>query len=64
MQLQEEHEDLLGLIAQQEVELNVFKNKMIVLMGEQQVEKIEEEVKEIVEEQYGVYTNYRSVMVD
>jgi chromosome segregation ATPase len=58
--LQEEHADLLGLIAQQEVEISVFREKLHKLLG-QDVETVEREARDNVEKQYGVYTNFRDM---
>lgn len=57
--LQEEHADLLGLIAQQEVELSVFKSKLATILGESTAAQIEMEARDSVEKQYGIYTNFR-----
>ncbi len=61
-QLQEEHADLLGLIAQQEVELSVFREKVEKMFGTQVTTSIEQEARDHVEKQYGVYTNFREIV--
>jgi DNA repair exonuclease SbcCD ATPase subunit len=58
--LEEEHADLLGLIAQQEVELSVFREKLQKLLGQDLV-IVEREARDNVEKQYGVYTNFRDL---
>lgn len=61
--MQEEHADLLALIAQQELELSVFRTKMVDLVGVDTTHHVEEEARLKVEERYGSYTDYRSVEV-
>lgn len=58
--LEEEHADLLGLIAQQEIELSVFREKLQKLLGQDLV-TVEREARDNVEKHYGVYTNFRDL---
>lgn len=58
-ELQEEHSDLLGMLAQQEVELSIFKRKLLLSLGPDKITDVEEEAKSSVERMYGTYTNFR-----
>ena len=58
--LQEQHSDLLGLLAQQEVELVVFKDVLEQYSGNEAVSHAEDESKRITVEKYGFYVDYRS----
>lgn len=58
-ELQEEHSDLLGMLAQQEVELSIFKKKLLLSLGPDKIASVEEEAKSSVEQMYGTYTNFR-----
>jgi uncharacterized protein (UPF0303 family) len=62
--LQEQHSDLLGLIAQQEVELSVFKNAIGSKLGREVVSEVEEEAAKSVVDIYGSYTNFRKYSLD
>jgi hypothetical protein len=59
-ELQEEHTDLLSLLAQQELELGVFRSKMSKLSGLKAVQTTEEEARNAAIEKYGTYTEFRS----
>ena len=59
-ELQEEHSDLLSLLAQQELELSVFRNRMLSLSGSSVVSTVEREAREASIEKYGSYTEFRS----
>ena len=61
-QLQEQHTELLSLLAQQEVEINVFKHAVEERLGEDSLSTIEEEAQQNVVRLYGSYVNYRSGM--
>jgi hypothetical protein len=63
-QLQEQHSELLSLLAQQEVEINVFKQKMEEKLGEETMTTIESEAQQNVVKLYGSYTNYRKYQDD
>jgi len=58
--LQEQHSDLLGLLAQQEVELVVFKDVLEQYSGNEAVIHAEDESRRITVEKYGFYVDYRS----
>lgn len=58
--LQEQHSDLLGLLAQQEVELNVFRTALEKTAGFNAVIQTEEEAQKVAIEKYGCYTNFRN----
>jgi hypothetical protein len=62
--LQEQHSDLLGLLAQQEVELSVFKDVLEQEAGNKAVQLAEEESKRVNIEKYGYYTDFRNYTVD
>ena len=59
MELQEQHADLLGLLAQQEVELDVFRNVLEQLVGSDKVQMAEEKSQLMAIKKYGSYTNFR-----
>ena len=58
-ELQEQHNDLLGLLAQQEVELGVFKDKMKEVGGKDIYKLCMSEAKRLVERRYGSYVAFR-----
>lgn len=58
-QLQEEHSDLLGLLAQQEVELSIFRATVEQELGDNVMKSTDTKVKQIVVDKYGSYTEYR-----
>ena len=58
--LQEEHADLLSLLAQQELELHVFKSTMSKLSGSGAVRTTISEARRAAIEKYGLYTEFRS----
>ncbi len=62
-ELQEQHSDLLGLLAQQEVELHVFKQRLYVVATDQ-YDKAEKEARRIATERYGAYVSFRSTDSD
>lgn len=57
--LQEEHSDLLELLAQQEVELSVFRKAVEDRFGSNEFQNFEELAHKNVVEMYGTYTNFR-----
>eukprot|EP01035_Chromulina_nebulosa_P016851 gene16851-22336_t len=57
--LQEEHTDLLGLLAQQELELTIFKETLEKSSGLSYVIQAEEEAQLGAIERYGSYVNFR-----
>ncbi len=57
--LQEQHTELLGLLAQQEVEISVFRQVMSDKLGDETVSTVEEEAQQNVIRLYGAYTHYR-----
>lgn len=58
--LQEEHTDLLGLLAQQEVELKVFRETLEVEAGEKAVERANEKAQRVAIDLYGTYVSFRA----
>ena len=62
--LQEQHSDLLGLLAQQEVELSVFKAALGEKLGSEVVETVEQEAEKSVIDMYGSYTNFRKYALE
>ena len=60
--LQDEHSDLLGLIAQQELELKIFQDKLEKAMGSIGVHEAVKLAEEQAIKRYGVYINYRDDM--
>ena len=58
--LQEEHADLLMLLAQQELEVGVFRSRMSKLSGAVAVRSTETEARQAAIEKYGTYTEFRS----
>ena len=60
LELQEQHADLLGLLAQQEVELSVFRGVLEQSSGgDEQVRRAEEKSQLMAIKKYGTYTNFR-----
>jgi len=57
--LQEEHADLLGLLAQQEVELKVFRSSLEALGGESSIDSANDEARRTAIELYGTYVSFR-----
>ena len=62
--LQEQHSDLLGLLAQQEVELSVFRAALGTRLGTEVVETVEQEAERSVVDLYGSYTNFRKYSLE
>jgi len=58
-QLQEAHNDLLALLAQEEVELNVYRDVLGERVGEAAVEEAHARAQTAVTERYGAYVNLR-----
>lgn len=58
--LQEEHTDLLGLLAQQEVELSVFRLTLEAEGGFVALQRAESQAQQVATEKYGSYTNFRA----
>ena len=59
-ELLEEHSDLLSLLAQQELELKVFRGSMFKLSGAAAVKTTEAEARRAAIEKYGIYTEFRN----
>jgi uncharacterized coiled-coil DUF342 family protein len=57
--LQEEHADLLGLLAQQEVELKVFRDALESEAGVDAIEAANEQAQRIAIDLYGTYVSFR-----
>jgi len=63
-ELQEQHADLLGLLAQQEVELSVFKSALGSKLGAEVMNAVKQEAEKNVIEMYGTYTDFRKYSLD
>ena len=61
---EEDHTDLLSLIAQQEVELGVFRRQLALCGGETAVMTAERLTQEEAEERYGFYNDFRRGTLD
>lgn len=60
MELQQQHTDLLSLLAQQEVELDTFREKVSELLNDDYLfHQVEEQAQSSVIKLYGTYVNYR-----
>jgi hypothetical protein len=60
-ELREQHDDLLGLLAQQEIELLVHQKFLLQGVGGKELcAKAKKETKKLAEEKYGSYVSYRS----
>jgi hypothetical protein len=57
--LQEQHSDLLGLLAQQEVEMGVFKQALEDKLSASELLRLEEQAQRSVIDLYGTYTDFR-----
>jgi hypothetical protein len=57
--LQDEFSDLMGLIAQQELELDVFRTSLETNVGSEAVAKAEEDAEDAAIKRYGFYNNFR-----
>jgi hypothetical protein len=62
--LQEQHSDLLGLLAQQEIELSVFRAALEAKLGTEVVLNVCREAQKNVVDMYGSYTNFRQFPLD
>jgi hypothetical protein len=58
--LQEEHVDLLGMLAQQEVEVSFYRLSLRDAIGLSSLTEIDLKVKNLVIRKYGSYTEYRN----
>ena len=58
--MQEQHNDLLGLLAQQELELYVFKLSLEDNVGALEVRKAEQKAQKEAIAKYGSYIDFRS----
>jgi len=58
-ELQDEHTDLLGLIAQQEIELDAFRNELVSSAGDQAVLNAERAAETAAIDRYGFYNDFR-----
>lgn len=57
--LQEQHSDLLGLLAQQDVELSVFRETIQNKLGSNELMSVEEQARLNTIDLYGSYTQFR-----
>jgi hypothetical protein len=57
--LQEQHTDLLGLLAQQEVELQTYRHSLSEIGGSQACTEADREASALVTDRYGSYVNFR-----
>ena len=64
LDLQEQHSDLLSLLAQQEVELSVFRSSLESRAGYAAVLGAEDEARKASIERYGSYTDFRQLEGD
>jgi hypothetical protein len=62
--LQEEHNDLLGLLAQQEVELSVIREALERSLGADYLMTVDEEAMRLALDRYGNYINFRNIEGD
>jgi hypothetical protein len=51
---------LLGLLAQQELEMTVFRKTLEKTLGSRDLQVIEDRARQVVAHKYGSYTDYRS----
>ncbi len=58
--MHEQHTDLLSLLAQQEVELSIFRQAVAEKLGEEESYSIEKSAQKSVISMYGTYTNFRT----
>ena len=58
--LQEEHSDLLGLLAQQEIEFGVLRHVMTATLGSTAVADADSKAQKLAIKKYGSYTCYRN----
>ncbi len=58
-QLQEDHNDLLELLAQQEVELSTFRTRIGRALGLEALNDVESEAKQNTIQKYGSYIDFR-----
>lgn len=57
--MQQQHSDLLALLAQQEVELNVFRTALEKRLTSAQLQQLQSQAQKESIELYGSYTNFR-----
>ena len=57
--LQEQHSDLLGLLAQQDIELSVFRETIQNRLGSNELMSVEEQARLNTIDMYGSYTQFR-----
>jgi len=57
--LQEQHSDLLGLLAQQDVELSVFRELIQSRLGSSELRSVEDVARTNTIDLYGSYTQFR-----
>lgn len=57
--LREQHEELLGLLAQQELEMKTFREKLFENCGQEVVTQTEEEIRREAVDRYGSYIDFR-----
>jgi len=62
--LQEEHNDLLGLLAQQELELEIFRDSLEQYGGVEVVLSADDQVQQKALDKYGTYINFRRGDID
>jgi hypothetical protein len=63
-QLQEQHNDLLSLLAQQDLELSVFRSTLEGKLGPRAVTEAESQAERRCIERYGSYVNTREEVTD
>lgn len=57
--LQDEQNDLLGLLAQQEIEISVFQKTLELKLGKETAINTAAKARSVVASKYGSYTDYR-----
>ena len=57
--LREQHEELLGLLAQQELELKIFRTQLLEQCGSSTVSRTDQQVRREAVIRYGAYIDYR-----
>lgn len=59
-ELREQHDDLLELLAQQEIEIQVFSNRLLSAAGAIACADAGKEVERLANEKYGSYISFRT----
>lgn len=62
--LQAQHSDLLGLLAQQEIEMQIYRQSLSDVGGAEACRQAEDDASAAVTERYGTYVNFRNAGED